>query len=534
MEAVPAQTVFRTEDKAATERAKTADGFRNFAARIGVGPDGTEDNLISGGSYNFNLVTRNRILLEAAYRGSWIVGRVVDTLADDMVRAGIDITTNEGAEDVTEIKAQWSRLQISQGIGHTIRWSRLYGGAIGVLQIKGQELSTPLDPDTISKGQFEGIAVYDRWQLNPSLSEIIDSGPDIGLPLYYDIVLGSNLNDPGQAPGGGIPSPTGRVRVHYTRCIRMEGIHLPFFQAITEMMWGESVLERMWDRLINFDTVTASVAALTFRASLRTVGIDGLREIVASGGAALEGLMAQFALMRQIQSNEGITLLDKEDSFQSTAYSFAGLSDVQTQAGQQVSGAAEIPLVALFGQSPAGMNATGEADLRLYYDSINSKQEAKLRNPVEVLLKILWLSVTGRPIPSDLTFTFTPLWQMSATDKATIAKTNTDTVIEAHDAGAVSTAVMMKELKQASGTNGLFTHITDEDIEAADDELPPSPNEAPESSEGSPNQPPDKAEKEAEEVPGQETGELSAGPTTPLKKKSNDSAWKKIRAWLNA
>lgn len=459
--------------------------------------------------------------LEAAYRGSWIVGQVIDTVAEDMTRAGVEITTNEGAEVIPDLKTKMSRLKIWSSLSDNIKWSRLYGGAVGVLQIEGQKLSAPLNLDSISKDQFKGIVVYDRWQLYPVLSQLINSGPDMGLPAFYDIVLGSNLNDPGMEPGGErTDENNAHVRVHHSRCVRMEGIKLPFFQAITEMMWGESVLERMWDRLIAFDDATMNCAGLIHRANLRTIGVDGLREILAAGGAAQQALIEQFEMMRLLQSNEKLTLMDKNDTFTSTAYSFAGLSDMIIQFGQQVSGSAQIPLVRLFGQSPAGMSATGESDLRTYYDGINQKQESQMRNPMEIILKVMWRSLTGNPAPKDLAFTFAPLWQMSAIDKANAAKLNTDCIIEANQAGAIDTATMMKELKQNSSETGLFTHISDEAIEDAENEEPPAPEPA--------------------EPGGSTTGDPGEGPKIPgekmpqakISKAVNDSVWKRIRQWL--
>lgn len=464
---VDAMTVFREEAKIAN-RAMTLDGFDNFISKLGL----NNDNALSGGTYAFNLVSRNRIKLEAAYRGSWIVGVVVDSVAEDMTRAGVDITTNEADEDIKDLQNAMSRLQIFQSIAALIKWGRLYGGAIGVIQIKGQKLDTPLNLDSVSKDQFQGIVVFDRWQLNPALDHVIDSGPEMGLPGFYDIVNNPTQLEPGSK------TTTGQLRVHHSRCIRYTGIDLPYFQAITEMMWGESVLERLWDRLISFDNATLSSASLIDRANLRTVGIDGLREIIAAGGAAQNGLLAQFEMMRLMQVNEGLTLLDKNDVFASTAYSFAGLSDMMLQFGQQLAGASGIPLVRLFGQSPAGLSSTGDADIRMYYDNINAQQEAKLRNPFEILLKVLWRSTFGKPAPKDLEFSFTPLWQMSESDKANVAKTQTETVIGAFDAGLVSRETAMKELRQSSGDTGLFSNISDEEIAEAESEEPPMPDAA--------------------------------------------------------
>lgn len=452
----------------------TADGFDNFVSRLGL----NNDNALSAGTYEFNLVTRNRIKLEAAYRGSWVVGAIIDSVAEDMTRAGINITTNEDDSDIKDIKNAISRLQVSQSLCDTVKWADLYGGAIAVIQIKGQDLSTPIDLETIAKDQFQGLVVFDRWQLNPVLQDVIDSGPEMGLPKYYQIV-----NNPSQLEPTA-RTATGQTTVHHTRCIRVDGIKLPYFQAITEMMWGESRLERLWDRLISFDNATMSSASLIDRANLRTVQIENLREIIAAGGAAQAGLLAQFEMMRQLQVNEGLTLLDKNDEFSSTAYSFAGLSDMMLQFGQQLAGASGIPLVRLFGQSPAGLSATGESDIRMYYDNIRAKQEAKLRNGWEVLLKVMWRSVYGKPAPKDLEFQFVPLWQMSATDRASIAKSNTETVIGAFEAGLINSASAMQELRETSGDTGLFSNITDEEIEEAkerdkEDPLPEAGSQLP-------------------------------------------------------
>lgn len=468
---IDAMAVFRAEASHQKAKAidvfKTADGFDNFVSRIGL----RNDNALSASTYTFDLITRNRIKLEAAYRGSWIAGVVVDSISEDMTRAGIDIHAAKDDGDVRKIYNAISRLQIWQSLCLVKKWGRLYGGSIGVIQIKGQDMSTPLDISTIGQGQFQGVIVFDRWMVNPIIQEPIDSGPEMGLPSFYQIV-----NSPDEMSPTYKPTSIDGNKVHYTRIIRDPGIELPYFQAITENMWGESVLERLWDRLISFDNATMSSASLIDRANLRTIGIDGLRDLLGAGAEATQGLYAQFDMMRELQTNEGLTLLDKNDSFASTAYSFAGLSDMMLQFGQQLAGATGIPLVRLFGQSPAGLSATGESDLRMYYDNINAKQEATMRNPWQTLLQVMWMSELGKPAPDDMTFGFKPLWQMSATDKANNAKTTTETILGPYEAGVTSRKTTLTELRDASAETGVFTNITDEEIDEADQDEPPLPD----------------------------------------------------------
>lgn len=454
-----------------TDAAQTADGFANFVSRVGLGTD----NQLSASNYYFDMLTRNRIKLEAAYRGSWVVGSIVDSVAEDMTRAGISLSTNESEEDIKEFHSYLNRMRVMSALRSGIQWGRLYGGAIAVMQIAGQDPSTPLRIETVGKDQFRGLAVYDRWQLQPQLNDVINEGPNIGLPAYYTIVTDSMSFNPGQQP-----SPLVGQKVHHSRCFRFIGLELPFFQAVTEFMWGESILERLWDRLVAFDNATMSTGQLVDRAYLRTVQVDKLREIIAGGGPGLEGLTKMFDMMRQLQDNEGLTLLDKEDTFATTAYSFAGLSDVLLNFVQQLSGASQIPLVRLFGQPPAGLSGNADGEIRLYYDNINAKQEAMLRDGLESLVRVMWASRFGVPAPGDLEFSFVPLWQMSAADQANIAKTNTETVLAAFDSGLVDKPTAMKELRGLSGDSGLFSNITDEAVAEAEAEPAPEPDMPPE------------------------------------------------------
>jgi phage-related protein (TIGR01555 family) len=353
---------------------KTLDGFINLAARMGS----RANNLFSDGTYIFDLLSRNRVKLEAMYRGSWLVGAAVDCVAEDMTRAGINIKGDPDPQQIQKLQSQLTRLGIWDSILNTIKWGRLYGGAIAFIVIDGQDPSTPLNIDTVGLNQFVGLRVYDRWQVQPDVENIIQWGPDAETPAYYRIVsniMTGNVSD---------------LRIHHSRIIRYVGIQLPAYQAVTEQYWGESVIERINDCIVAFDTATEGVANLVNKAHLRTVQIEGLRDILSAGGNLEKNLLKMFKTMAHLQSNEGMTLLDKQDVFQTHTYNFSGLNDIILQFAQQISGATGIPLVRLFGQSPIGLNSTGESDWRMYFDSIQAQQESRLRSG---LMKVISPSI---------------------------------------------------------------------------------------------------------------------------------------------
>jgi phage-related protein (TIGR01555 family) len=435
----------------------TFDSVINLAHGLGIGAD----NPTSTATYGYNPITRNRMLLEQIHRGSWLGGVAVDTVANDMTRAGVEFLTELDPDESEKIGHQATSLRIWDQVNETIRWGRLYGGAIAVALIDGQDLRTPLDPKTVGRKQFKGLLVLDRWMLEPTLDDLVtEYGPHLGLPRYYRV-------------GTNAPALRGSA-IHYSRVmLRHEGIQLPYQQRLTENLWGISVLERLYDRMIAFDSATTGAAQLVYKAYLRTLKIPGLRDIVSAGGAPMKGLHAYVNVMRRFQGIEGITMIDGEDTFEVQGHSaFSGLSDALIQFGQQLSGALQIPLVRLFGQSPAGLNATGESDLRMYYDHIKQQQVKDLHSGMSTTYHLLARS-EGIELPETFALDFRSLWQIQDKEKADIAASTSAAVVSAVDAGLIGRKTALKELRQSGRVTGIFTNITQDLIEAADDEVDP-------------------------------------------------------------
>lgn len=450
----------------------TADSFNNFVARVGM----QASNQHSASTYRANFTSRNRLLVENTYRSSWIIGEAVDAIPDDMTRKGIRITSEIDAKDRGTLESQLDELQIWDALNDVLKWSRLYGGAVGFIMIEGQAPMTPLRLETIGEGKFKGILPLDRWMINPVLTRRIkEMGPDLGKPEFYDVVTTAT----------GIPA----WRIHHSRLIRFDGVTLPFQQKMTENEWGMSVVERIWDRLTIFDSATMGAGQLVYKAHLRTYGVEKLREIIALGGPAFEALLKNIDLIRQFQSNEGMTLMDAKDKFETHQYSFSGLDDILSQFAEQISGAVGIPLVRLFGQSPKGFS-TGDADLANYYDKVGSLQERRLRLPMRRVLDIMHRSELGKPLPKDFTFEFNPLWQMSDVDRSTVAVNLTTAISTALGDGIMSQKAAMTDLRENSDVTGIGASITDEDIDNAEGAPPPGigelNNKPPESPGGDP------------------------------------------------
>lgn len=451
----------RTLDKAPEPqpiRSRALDAFSNVLARLGAGTP----NLLEGTEYSLQRMSRDFNTLNALYRESWIVRRIIDVIPADMLKNWITITSGLDPDVEKRLSLTLRRTQLIDKLKRGMQWGRLYGGALGVMLVKhqGYDLSQALQLDWIMPGDFAGLLIFDRWNgVNPS-SELIEdiSDPDYGYPKYYTVT----------DPAGG-----GSVKIHHSRVIRFTGNTLPFWEEIAEMQWGASVVESIFDELRKRDNVSWNIAQLTFMANIRVLKMQDLGQLLAATDNESQAeLLRTLEAQNMLLNNMGMQVMDAADGLETHQYTFGGLADCYQQFIMDISGAAEIPVTRLFGRSPSGLNATGESDLQNYYDMIAEKQESYLRPILNKVLPPFIISTLGS-LPDDFDFEFDPVAEPSDKERADLAKCGTDNVVAAYNAGLISQRTALKELKQQSERTGVWTNITDEDIERASDSVEP-------------------------------------------------------------
>jgi len=439
-------------------RARALDAFTNVLARLGAGTP----NLLEGTEYSLQRLSRDFNQLNALYRESWIIRRIIDVIPADMLKNWITITSGIDPDVEKKLSISLRRTQLIDKLKRGMQWGRLYGGALGVMLVKhqGYNLSQPLRLDWIMPGDFAGLLIFDRWNgVNPSNELIEDiSDPDYGYPKYYTVT----------DPAGG-----GSVKIHHSRVIRFTGNTLPFWEEIAEMQWGASVVESVFDELKKRDNVSWNIAQLTFMANIRVLKMQDLGQLLAATDSESQAeLLRTLEAQNMLLNNMGMQVMDAADGLETHQYTFGGLADCYQQFIMDISGAAEIPVTKLFGRSPSGLNATGESDLQNYYDMIAEKQEAVLRPILNKVLPPFIISTIGS-LPDDFDFEFDPVAEPTDKERADLAKCGTDNVVAAYNAGLISQRTALKELKQQSERTGVWTNITDEDIERASDSVEP-------------------------------------------------------------
>lgn len=437
-------------------KGKAQDSFQNVMARTGL----FMPNLLETTDYPLTRFTRDWQTINSLYRSHWVVRRIIDIIPEDMTKNGYKILSQIEPKQIKRVTKADRKTQTSRKILEGCKLGRLYGGAGALIMIEGHEdiLDQPLEYDQIMPGSYKGLLVLDRWSgITPEEELITDeSDAEFGMPKYYTIT--SDNIERG-------------VRVHYSRILRFIGRDLPYLEKLAETYWGASEIEHVFDELKKRDNVSWNIAMLTFMANLRVYKMEGMEQVLATGSEkVVQGLYNTIQAMNALMNNNSIQVIGANDGYESHQYTFGGVGEVYDRFMMDLAGAAEIPVTKLFGRSPAGMNATGESDMQNYYDTIEEKQESSLRPVYDKILPIMIMSELGA-IPDDFDYEFNPVRRPSDDEMADLASKNIDSITKAFQAGIISQKIALKELRQQAELTGMFSNITDEDIEKADDEI---------------------------------------------------------------
>ncbi len=387
---------------ARTQRAPVGDGLENVISGFGTSRDKRTWSAYTLGQ------ALERVTLEAMYRSSWLAGKIVDIVADDMTRGWLSFDCDEqhGQQQRAAIEDAQQRLGLRAKVNEALKWARLYGGAVLVLGMhdsvaSAAAMAQPLDVEAVRLGDLCYLAVLDRWRVSAAAELVTDlHSSAFGLPAYYDIAESA-------------------VRVHHSRILRFNGNKLPYFAWTANARWDDSVLQRVYEKVRDADAVSGGIASMVFEANVDVLRFDGLAHMLAQqkGGEDCVRKRLDTALMGK--SFTKALVLDQKDAYEKKSNNFAGLAQVMQQVMAEVCGAADIPMTRLYGQAAAGLNATGEGDARNYFDMVSAKQAAELRPQLETLYQVLVRSALGT-MPGGFAWAFNSLWQMSEKDRAAL------------------------------------------------------------------------------------------------------------------
>jgi len=109
-----------------------------------------------------------------------------------------------------------------------------------------------------------------------------------------------------------------------------------------------------------------------------------------------------------------MVMIGKDDEFERKPTPLSGMPDLLDRFMKRLAASFDMPVTVLFGESPAGLNATGASEIRNYYDRIKSRQKTDLLPQLRRLLRLLFIAKKGPTsgaVPKKWSIAFRSLWQ---------------------------------------------------------------------------------------------------------------------------
>lgn len=406
---------FVQEQKTLLHRVKTvnndnkvrSDGWINVLTGLGICGRDKKQN----GQFRITKIF-DRAELDQIYRSDGVSRLVIDLFANEMVRQGWEL---EGDSD-GKIVGVLEELKVNSAMIDLIKWARLFGGAVCIMGIAdGLPLDQPVDENTLRSVQW--LRVFDRYQCysRDGTFESDLNSPNYGFPNVYTV------ND----------NRTGAIfYVHYSRILRMDWNILPPRWQNFNQGWGDPLLQTVYEELRNYSTAFSNTATIFEDFVNATLSVPNLSAMMASQ-CGDETVLKRLNIMNLTKSNTNTIILDANEVYQKLTTNVAGLSDLLDRFMIALSAVTRVPVSLLFGRSAAGLNATGDNDVRNFYDAVKQEQEHKLRPCLEKLIRYIMLSKDG-PFngvePDAWSLQFVPLWQnteeQDAVTRRTVAETD--------------------------------------------------------------------------------------------------------------
>jgi len=328
----------------------------------------------------------------AMYNESATVRKVVALIPYQMLREGYEIKTDD--PKITRFLSEESeRMHLTWVLFRSLVWANLYGGSlIWAGLCDGRPPNEPVFKPT----HLDFLELFDPRFAMPD-------GPHILSPERWWV--------------WGIEG--GSANVHHSRMIRFRGVDTDDLTRRSNRGWDYSILFALRDEIQTFDESFHAAHLMMKDASQAVIKIKGLISMLA--GNRKDDLATRASFMDLSRGVARALFLDPDgESFEKVPTQFSGVSDVLIMAAKKLSSATGIPVAILMGESPAGLQATGALDIRIWYDRIKADRKRDLEPH---MLRILRMLAIPTGYKGKIEIEWPSLWQESPKEEADTRKT---------------------------------------------------------------------------------------------------------------
>lgn len=388
------------------------------------------------------------------YRSSWMARKAVDIIAEDMTKAWR--TWQLKPKQITDVWRAEVDLQLRFKVRDALRWGRMFGGGALIVS-DGNNSESELVTGNLARGGLKYVIAVPRTVLDAGANAISwdPSKPFFGQPEFYNLRLRNTAR--GQAS----------VRIHHTRVFRFFGSPYPEPMLAADP-WSDSILQSVWETIRDADLAMQSAAGLVEEAKTDIVTMENLESHLATTESNAR-LLERMRLFKLGKSSFNIALMGGRETFDSKQIQFSNLDKVLYTFLQVVSGATDIPATRFLAQSPAGLNSTGESDLRNYAALIAAKQE-DLEGSMRRLDELLLRHALGT-VPKTWSYSWNSIWTMSPKEAAETNKLHAEADQAYANSGLIPTAALEKAIIARMIESDMYPGLDEAMQELSEEEL---------------------------------------------------------------
>lgn len=369
------------------------------------------------------------------YYTSWEAQKIINIPVDDALREPFKLVGLD-ENDSKLVMAAYDDMNCLDRIRRALYQERMLGGSVilmGVRQDAGAKASDPLDYSRVDTGglRFVNTVSIDRISRGNYCTDPFDSRYDS--PTSYLV--------------GGIDTDVSRMLVFDgSPLFSRDSATIIQQYRVNPAGFGESKLAALFDILVRTTGTQQGAYQLVNLASVLLAQCDNLIDL--QGGSAEDTLRE---VMNQISIYRAAILKGKGMQVTQHSATFGSVPELVMTFAQLLSAASDIPATRFLGQAPGGLNATGDSDLENYYNHIASYQKISLKRQLTKLFDVLIPSVIGQQkwagLRDRFDIEFAPLWNMKATEQATVDNTYCEMIKGLYAEAIISQEQAINELK---------------------------------------------------------------------------------------
>lgn len=388
---------------AALGRRETFDGWANIATAMGTSRDKRMSSFFMP-----DIVTDIEAL--NLWRSEDMCRTIIEELPNEAFRRNFTLKVDD-KELAEQIQSELEDLNVTESFVKAAQFENAFGGAaLYMVTNDAQETVEPLKEEQVTN--LSALHLFEPRELWPSSWYTDITSPKFGTPETYRL----------RPLGAQSAFLSLNVEIHESRMIIFPGKKISRqIQPGQRYGWGDSALSSVYNVIRDYGGAWGSAAAILQDFAQGVYSLEGYAELMKDkeGQQLIKDRMSLFDLFR---STMRMAVIGSGDKFERQTTPIGGMSDLLHDFALRISAAARMPVTVLMGMAPAGLNATGDNDIRGWYDTISARREYHYKPRLERIIKIRMLSkdsATGGVEPKMWSTEFPPLWEPNESERAT-------------------------------------------------------------------------------------------------------------------